>query len=212
MNAQDVTYSPESTALLIIDPYNDFLSEGGKIWPQVKEVAEEIELLDHMRAVLAAAREQGFHVFIVPHHQTAPGDYETWDHLSPTQQHVVERQTFAVGSWGAEWHPDFVPRENELVMRQHWASSGFANTDLDMMLKQHGVQKVVIIGMKANTCVDTTARFGQELGYHVTLIRDAIGAFSWDEMRATFDINGPAYAHAIFTTDEFLKALQKTAA
>jgi nicotinamidase-related amidase len=81
-----------------------------------------------------------------------------------------------------------------------------------MLLKQHGVQKVVIIGMKANTCVDTTARFGQELGYHVTLIRDAIGAFSWDEMKATFDINGPAYAHAIFTTDEFLKSLQKTAA
>lgn len=100
MNAQEVTYLPEDTALLIIDPYNDFLSEGGKLWPQVREVAEEIGLLDHMRAVLSAAREQGFHVFIVPHHQTAPGDYETWDHLSPTQQHVLERQTFAAGSWG----------------------------------------------------------------------------------------------------------------
>ncbi|WP_234021448.1 cysteine hydrolase family protein [Streptomyces sp. 142MFCol3.1] len=80
-----------------------------------------------------------------------------------------------------------------------------------MMLKQHRVQKIVIIGMKANTCVDTTARFGQELGYHVTLIRDAIAAFSWDEMRATFDINAPAYAHAIFTADEFLNTFQKAA-
>jgi nicotinamidase-related amidase len=201
------TYSKDETALLIIDPYNDFLSEGGKLWPRVKEVAEGIGLLDHMRAVLAAARSQGFRVFIVPHHQTSPNDYRTWDHLSPTQRRVVERQTFAVGSWGAQWHPDFEPREDELVMSQHWASSGFANTDLDMMLKQHRIQKIVIIGMKANTCVDTTARFGQELGYHVTLIRDAIGAFNWDEMTATFDINAPQYAHAILTTDEFLKIL-----
>ncbi|MEU1417671.1 isochorismatase family cysteine hydrolase [Streptomyces sp. NPDC005731] len=122
---------------------------------------------------------------------------------------ALRRQVFAAGSWGAEWHPDFVPREGELVMRQHWASSGFANTDLDMLLKQHRVQKIVLIGMKANTCVDTTARFGQELGYHVTLIRDAIGAFNWDEMRATFDINAPAYAHAVLTTDEFLTMLGK---
>jgi nicotinamidase-related amidase len=76
-----------------------------------------------------------------------------------------------------------------------------------MVLKQHRIQKIVIIGMKANTCVDTTARYGQELGYHVTLIRDAIGAFNWDEMTATFDVNAPQYAHAILTTDEFLTIL-----
>jgi nicotinamidase-related amidase len=165
-----------------------------------------------MRTMLAAARDLGFHVFIVPHHQTVPGDYRTWDHLSPAQQRVVASQTFAAGSWGAEWHPDFVPRENELVVLQHWSSSGFANTDLDMLLKQHRVRKIVLIGMKANTCVDTTARFGQELGYHVTLVRDAIGSFSWDEMKATFDINGPAYAHAVLTTDTFLETVRRAAA
>ena len=200
-------YDPDDTALLIIDPYNDFISEGGKLWDSVKDVAARIDLLDHMRAVLAAARERGIRVFIVPHHQTAPNDYRSWDHLSPTQRRVLERQTFAVGSWGAQWHPDFAPREGELIASQHWASSGFANTDLDMLLKQHRITKVVIIGMKANTCVDTTARFAQELGFHVTLVRDAIGAFSWDEMTATFDINAPQYAHAIHTTDEILPLL-----
>ena len=37
---------PTSTALLLIDPYNDFLSEGGKIWPYVREVAEAVDLFD----------------------------------------------------------------------------------------------------------------------------------------------------------------------
>jgi nicotinamidase-related amidase len=200
----EAQYSPDETALLIVDPYNDFLSEGGKLWPRAKEVAEGVGLLDHMRAMLATARSRGFRVFIVPHHQTTPSDYLTWDHLSATQQHIVSQQTFAEGSWGAEWHPDFQPREDELVMRRHWASSGFANTDLDFMLKQHHIRKIVFIGMRANTCVDTTARFGQELGYHVTLIRDAIGSFSWEEMAATFELNAPLYAHAVLTTDEFV--------
>lgn len=204
-------YLGGETALLIIDPYNDFLSEGGKLWPSAEEVAEGIGLLDHMRAVLAAARDHGIRVFIVPHHRTVPGDYRTWDHLSPTQRRIVERQTFALDSWGGQWHPDFEPREDELVMRQHWSASGFANTDLDMMLTQHGIRQIVLIGMKANTCVDTTARFGQELGYHVTLIRDAIGAFDWDEMTATFEINAPQYAHAILTTAEFLAAVNDRA-
>jgi nicotinamidase-related amidase len=209
MDVQANTYAPDETALLIIDPYNDFLSEGGKLWPAAKEEAEGIGLLDNMRATLGAARDLGFHVFIVPHHQTTPDGYRTWDHLSPTQQRVVQGQTFAAGSWGAEWHPDLVPREDELVMRRRWASSGFANTDLAMLLKQHRIQKVIFIDMKATTCVDTTARFGQERGYHVTLIRDANGAFDGDEMKATFDINGPAYAHAILTTDEFLTIVGK---
>ncbi|MFD3917204.1 cysteine hydrolase family protein [Streptomyces sp. NPDC058603] len=207
MTVDTTTYPPDQTALLIIDPYNDFLSEGGKLWPQAKEVAEGVALLDHMRTMLAVARDQGFRVFIVPHHQTEPGDYLSWDHLSPTQQRVVKGQTFAKGSWGAQWHPDFQPREDELIIHQHWSSSGFANTDLDLMLKQHHIRKVVIIGMKSNTCVDTTARFGQELGFHVTLIRDAIGSFSWDEMKATFEVNAPQYAHAILATDEFVKAV-----
>ncbi|MFB7504985.1 cysteine hydrolase family protein [Streptomyces broussonetiae] len=206
----DARYPPDETALLIVDPYNDFLSEGGKLWPRAKEVAEGIGLLDHMRTMLATARGCGFRVLIVPHHRTRPSDYRTWDHLSPTQRHVVSSQTFAEGSWGAEWHPDFEPREDELVVSQHWASSGFANTDLDFMLKQHHIRRILLIGMRANTCVDTTARYGQELGYHVTLLRDAIGSFSWAEMEATFEVNAPLYAHAILTTEEFADMVSDT--
>jgi hypothetical protein len=36
------TYDPTRTGLLFVDPYNDFLSEGGKLWPRVKQVAEQV--------------------------------------------------------------------------------------------------------------------------------------------------------------------------
>ena len=52
----ELHYEPSRTALLLVDPYNDFLSEGGKIWPMVKGVAGEVGLLDHLRAIVAGAR------------------------------------------------------------------------------------------------------------------------------------------------------------
>jgi hypothetical protein len=45
--------------------------------------------------------------------------------------------------------------------------------------------------MVANICIEATARCGVELGYHVTLVRDATAAFSPEAMRAAHDINGP---------------------
>jgi hypothetical protein len=44
------------TGVFLVDPYNDFLSECGKLWPMVKDVADELSLLDNLRSVLAAAR------------------------------------------------------------------------------------------------------------------------------------------------------------
>jgi nicotinamidase-related amidase len=209
MTADD--YSPSNTGLLLVDPYNDFLSEGGKLWPRAKEVAESVHLLDHMRDILRATRAAGIRTFFVPHRRTAPGDYAGWAHLSASQARTAQARIFEKGSWGGEFHPDFQPREDEIVVHEHWSSSGFANTDLDLLLTQHRISRIVLIGMRANTCIETTARFGQELGYHVTLVKDAIAAFRPEEMHATFELNAPTYAHAILTTDEFINALTDTA-
>jgi nicotinamidase-related amidase len=156
------------TAVLLIDPYNDFLSDGGKLWPGVKPVADAVGLLENLRSALAAARAADLPVFFVPHRRWEATNYVGWDHLNPNQQGVNQQQTFARGTWGGQFHPDFQPQPGEVVVTEHWAQSGFANTDLDMQLKQHGVTHVVLIGVLANTCVESTARFAMELGYHVT--------------------------------------------
>jgi nicotinamidase-related amidase len=61
--------------------------------------------------------------------------------------------------------------------------------------------------MIANTCIESTSRFGMELGYHVTLVKDATAAFSREEMHAAHQINGPSFAHAILATNELIVAL-----
>lgn len=202
-------YDPAATAILLVDPYNDFLSEGDKLWPMAKPIAEEVRLLDHLRAIVAAARAVRIRIFFVPHHRWELGDYESWKHPTHTQIASMKRQTFAKDTWGGTFHDDFQVQPGDVVIKEHWAQSGFANTDLDQQLKQHGIERIVVVGMLANTCIESTGRFGIELGYHVTLVRDATAAFSREAMYAAHELNGPTFAHAILSTDELIASFAR---
>jgi nicotinamidase-related amidase len=202
----DQRYESARAGLHLVDPYNDFLSEGGKFWPMVKGVANDVGLLANLRAIIAAIRKAGIQIFIVPHRRWEPGDYEGWDHPNPYQVASSQAKAFAKGSGGGEWHPDFVPLPNDIVVKEHWGSSCFANTDLDFRLKQQRIIKVILIGLVDNTCIESTGRFAAELGYHVTLVKDATAAFSPDRMHAAHELNGPTFAHRILTTSELIAA------
>lgn len=198
---------PERTALLLVDPYNDFLDPGGKLWPMVAEVATSVGTLDNLRLATAAARAAGVRIVIVPHHRWHAGDLDGWDHPSPYMRGGYDQRIFAAGEWGGEWHPDFAPQHGDLVATEHWVSSGFANTNLDTLLKQIGVTHVVLVGLIANTCIESTGKFAVELGYHVTLVRDATAAASPEAMRCAHEINAPTYAHAVVSTAEWVAGI-----
>jgi nicotinamidase-related amidase len=100
-----------------------------------------------------------------------------------------------------------VPHAGDILIKEHWGSSGFANTDLDFQLKQQKITKVIVVGLLANTCIEATGRFATELGYHVTLVKDATAAYSQEMMRAAHELNGPTFAHAILTTADLIAAL-----
>lgn len=203
----DLHYDPSRTALLFVDPYNDFLDAKGKLWPMVAQTAEHAGLHEHLTAVLTAARSAGLSGFIVPHHQWEPGDFELWDHPTPYQLGSARQKVFERGSWGAQWYPGFAPVTGDVIVKEHWGASGFANTDLDLLLKQRKITHVILIGLIANTCIETTGRFASELGYHVTLVRDATAAASEAALQSAHEINGPTFAHAIVMTDELVAAL-----
>jgi ureidoacrylate peracid hydrolase len=196
-----------STGLLIVDPYNDFISEGGKFWDRLREVAEKVDCVPNMTRVLDAARRTGIRVFYAPHHRWRPGDYDGWKYWSPIQRRNEQVHIFADGTWGGTFREEFVPRTGDVVAQEHWCSSGFANTDLDLQLKKHGIHRLIVIGLIANTCIDSTVRFAVELGYEVTLIKDATAAFKWEEMAATLEINLPLYAESIISSGELLEQL-----
>src|SRR5215831_12048718 len=207
-----LAYDKDVTALLVVDPYNDFISEGGKLWDLLKAVAEANACVPHMVQVLNAARKAGLRVFYALHHRYRPGDYETWKYIAPVQKAAWRSKVFENGSWGGEIRSGFVPHPGDVVGLEHWGSSGFANTDLDLQLKKHGIHRLIVIGLIAHTCVEATVRYAMELGYEVTMVRDATADYSDKEMHAALEVNIPNYASAIVTTDEVVDALSSVQA
>jgi nicotinamidase-related amidase len=207
----DLTYERGLTALLVVDAYNDFISVGGKFWDRMRAVAEANGCVPNMIKVLGASRDAGLRIFYVPHRRYRPGDYESWTYIAPIQQATWRSRAFEAGTWGGEFRSEFAPAAGEIVVDEHWCSSGFANTDLDLQLKKCGVHKLIVIGMIAHTCIEATVRFAAELGYEVTVVADAIADSSEEAMHAALQVNMPSYASAIVDTAELIRELSTVA-
>jgi ureidoacrylate peracid hydrolase len=78
---------------------------------------------------------------------------------------------------------------------------------LDVQLKRHGIHQLIVTGLIAHTCVEATVRYAAELGYEVTVVKDATASYSDDHMHAALDINLPNYASAIVTTSEIVDTI-----
>ena len=141
------------------------------------------------------------------HHRYRPGDYETWSYIAPIQKAAWQHKSFEYGTWGGEFRAEFVPAPGEIVAQEHWCSSGFANTDLDLQLKKHGIHQLIVIGLIAHTCIEATVRFAAELGYQVTVVKDATADYSDEIMHAALDINIPNYASAVVTAKEVVDSI-----
>ncbi|MDT5139450.1 MAG: ureidoacrylate peracid hydrolase, partial [Mycobacterium sp.] len=118
----------------MVDPYNDFISPGGKVWDRLKGVIDANGCIPHMKQVVDAARQgksaSSTHCIA----GTAPATTRIGS-IAPVQQAAWSRKTFEYGTWGGELHPEFAPQPGDVVAQEHWCSSGFANTDLDLHLK-----------------------------------------------------------------------------
>jgi nicotinamidase-related amidase len=160
-----------------------------------------------MLQVVNAARNVGLRVFYALHRRYRPGDYETWKYIAPIQKAGWASKAFEDGTWRGKIREEFKPQPGDMIAQEHWCSSGFANTDLDVLLKKHGIHKVIVIGLIAHTCVEATVRFAAELGYDVTVVKDATADYSDVEMRAALEVNLPNYAGGIVTTNQVVETL-----
>ena len=160
-----------------------------------------------MVQVLHAARQAGRRVFYALHCRYRPGDYERWKYMAPMQQTAWSHKTFEHGTWGGEIRRAFAPPPGHIVALEHWCSSGFANTDLEVQRKQHGIHQRIVMGLIAHTCVEATVRSAAELGYEVTMVKDATASYADVEMHAALAVNIPHYARAIVTTNHVVDAL-----
>ena len=201
------SFPPDRTALLVIDPVNDFLSEGGAGWELVKATVEKNDVIGNLKRAIEGARGHAVPVLFGPMAYTEE-DYadEKLQRKSGINRLMFETKMFLAGSWGADFHPDLRPREGDTVLLPHKSVDVF-ETDLPEHLRRMGVTHLVIAGMTANLCCESTGRHAMEAGFDVTFLSDAIGAAGLPAYEASIRINYPLVANAVITVDEFLGAV-----
>jgi ureidoacrylate peracid hydrolase len=205
-------FEPASTVLLVIDPVNDFLSEGGAAWEMTKNTVRSHDVIGHLRQAIEGARRIGIPVIYGPMAYTeedyADGKLQCRCGINRL---MFEQKMFLAGSWGADFHPELRPLDGEVVLLPHKGTDVF-ETDLPAHLDRLGTTHLVIAGMTANLCCESTGRRAVENGYDVTFLSDAIGAENMIAYEASIRVNYPLVANAVMKVEEFLAAISEARA
>jgi nicotinamidase-related amidase len=165
------------------------------------------DVVGHLKLAIGGARAVGIRVLFGPMAYTEE-DYsdEQLQRKSGINRLMFERKMFLAGTWGADFHPDLQPAAEDTVLTPHKSCDVF-QTDLPEHLRRMDITHLVIGGMSANLCCESTGRHAMEMGFDVTFLSDAIGASSIPEYEAAIHLNLPLISNAVITVDEFLAAI-----
>lgn len=197
-------------ALILVDPYNDFLSEDGLSWPMLRLVAEKNNLVTNLQSLVAAARAGDVQIAFAPHHRHREDSFSGRKYLNPGQYMQVASESFAEGRFGGQFYPGLEPEPGDIVADEHMSSSGFAETNLHEQLAASGISHLILAGCITNTCIEATARSGVDLGYHVTVVTDAVAAFSPAEHDFALEVTLQLIVHRTLTTAQAVAELHGT--
>ncbi|MDQ3880568.1 MAG: isochorismatase family protein [Chloroflexota bacterium] len=169
------SYRP-TTALLVVDVQNDFASPDGSLWVRGGEEILAVlygEIDTAVPGGALVAYTQDCHPASTPHFAKDGGAWPV---------HCVQ------GTWGAEFHPRLAVR-GPVVRKGTGGEDGYSGfsvrdpttgdrhaTELDRLLRAHGVTRVVIGGLATDYCVRETALDARRLGYDVEVLSDAVRA------------------------------------
>ncbi|SER76776.1 Nicotinamidase-related amidase [Lentzea xinjiangensis] len=201
------SFDPARTAVLVIDPVNDFLHEDGAAWEMTKSTVKKNDVVAQLARLADGARAAGVPVLFGPMAYTAE-DYadEGLQRRSGVNRLMFENRMFLAGSFGADFHTDIQPQPGDIILAPH-KGTDVMRTDLRDHLERLGTEHLVLAGMTANLCVESTGRHATELGYDVTFLSDAIGAESLAAYEASIHVNFPLIGNAVLEVAEFLAAI-----
>jgi nicotinamidase-related amidase len=221
LDTGSLSLNKADTAVVFIDPQNDVLSESGKAWAAVSESVKENKTIENMERIFKAAKSRGFDVFISPHY-FFPED-KGWKFNGPLEADEARTDLFArkgrlsldgLKNSGADWLERFKPYIEDgktLVVSPHrvW---GPQTNDLVLQLRKRRINKVILGGMLANMCVESHLRELLEQGFEVAVVKDATAGPrhpEWGNGYTAALINYAFLAHAVLTTDETIKAMER---
>lgn len=203
---------PAHSALIIIDPQQDFCSEKGAMAQRFGLDMKEIkEAVPRLNSFIKDCREAGVLVVWVR------------EIFSDDKMHLNQKALWGSGDdiWliredgkGIDWYDGMIkPEPGERVITK-WQYDAFEDTDLHLLLQGRGIKTLLMTGFTTNVCVETTARHGYIKGYHIVLVSDCTGAPTHAEYESGLFNIKTYFGHAA-TSDELVqkwKVMRRAAA
>ena len=217
-----LTIDLTTTALVVTDPQNDFLSPTGVAWDVVGKSVTANGTVENLTDLFRAAKDAEMPVFISPHYYF-PLDHQ-WHFEGALEKlmhniHMFDRRgpldTEGFDGSGADWlerYKQFINDGKTVVVSPH-KLYGPQSNDLVLQLRKRGITKVLLAGMSANLCTESHLRELQEQGFEVAVIWDATGAAQLpklDGMAAAL-VNFRMLASETITTQEAIGRLRESA-
>jgi nicotinamidase-related amidase len=165
----------EDTAVILVGYQNDYFAKNGVL----RGVVEEPGRVDKVLASTVALLNQ-----LAPTQATlistpivlAP-DYRALASPVGILHAIKNSGAFALGSPGAETIPELLAfGDRILYVSGKVGFNGFANTELDRVLRERNIRNVLLAGMVTSLCIDSTGRAAYERGYSVTVLSDCTSA------------------------------------
>jgi len=178
----------DHAAILVVDMLNDFVT-GALTCDRAKAiVAPTAKLLD-------AARKAGKPVIFCndAHIKGIDNELKLWG------DHAI------AGTKGAEVIPELKQCDKDYVVPKR-RYSGFFQTDLDILLKELGVDTVIMTGLHAHMCVRHTSADAYMLGYNVVVAKEATDSFTEEDYKIGIAYLKTCYGADAYTNDELIAA------
>jgi ureidoacrylate peracid hydrolase len=196
--------NPAKTALLIVDVQNDFCHPEGSAARGGCDISAPLAMIPRLQALIAAARAAGARViFIQTIHEDATNSDAWLGRLKSDRKNCLK------DTWGAQF-TDLDPLPDEPVVVKH-RYSAFVNTRLDSILRTWKIETIVTTGVATNVCVESTARHGYMLDYHLVLASDCSAAYDAELHDATLRNIGKHFGR-VASAEEIIAAWSVTPA
>lgn len=165
---------PKKTAMIVVDMQNDFVAEGVPM-----QSAQALAMVPRLANTLSFCRQKGIKVIYTAHvHRKDGSDMGLYDDLYPP---IASRASLVDETPGVDIYPALAPAPGEHVIKKH-RYSGFFATDLDLMLREWGIDTVIVSGTTTENCCLSTAREAMFLNYKTVFLSDATGTFDYPDV------------------------------
>jgi nicotinamidase-related amidase len=164
---------PKKTAMIVVDMQNDFVASGAAM-----ETPAARAVVPKLAEALKICRDAGIKVIYTAHvHRRDGSDMGLFDDMHPP---IANREALVDGTPGVDIYSDVAPAPGEHVIKKH-RYSGFFGTDLDIILREWGVDTVIISGTTTENCCHATARDAMFRNYRVVFLSDATATYDYPD-------------------------------